>query len=206
MERINLTKFGFVRSPQDDFSDDGSRFTCYRRPGVEKVRISKLVSGGYVYIAARYEDSRLPYEICAKLPHYAGLDRLNGVSQGVLTEDDLQRLYDDCFEFDKEYEEAVKTIKYPSKEELVAHARELQDANLRLLDDLNSKLTVDLLLDLPDYQLKSFKNYYSSLKAYAEADPERAEMLYGSAMSFNYLDRQPEGEWYYKQLCEIIAR
>ena len=47
MERINLTKFGFVRSPQDDFSDDGSRFTCYRRPGVEKVRISKLVSGGY---------------------------------------------------------------------------------------------------------------------------------------------------------------
>ena len=60
MERITMTKYGFIRSKEDDFSDDGNRFTCYR---VGKVRISKLVSDGEAYIDAYIDSGMLPYDI-----------------------------------------------------------------------------------------------------------------------------------------------
>ena len=58
MKRIELVKYGFIRSPEDDFSDDGNRFTCYR---VGKVRVSKLISHGDAFISARIDDYILPY-------------------------------------------------------------------------------------------------------------------------------------------------
>ena len=96
MKRIELTKYGFIRSKEDDFSDDGNRFTCYR---VGKVRVSKLVSEGEAYISASIDDYLLPYETYSKLPHYRDLDALNGVSASDITEEDIQKTYDSFREF-----------------------------------------------------------------------------------------------------------
>ena len=39
-----MTKYGFKRWKDGDFSDDGNRFTCYRVG--KRVSVSKLVSDG----------------------------------------------------------------------------------------------------------------------------------------------------------------
>ena len=53
MKRINMAKYGFIRTPDDDFSDDGNRFTCYQAGEYENIRISKLVSDGRVYLSSQ---------------------------------------------------------------------------------------------------------------------------------------------------------
>ena len=99
MKKINLTKYGFIRTPEEDFSDDGNRFTCYK---VGKVRVSKLVDRGDVYIDADMDDCRLHYEEYSTLPHCKSLNALNGISLGNITEEDLIKLYNDCIEYEKE--------------------------------------------------------------------------------------------------------
>ena len=102
MKRINLTKYGFVRWPGEDFSDDGNRFQCYRAG--KKVRASKLVSDGQAYLSCSSDvgNYTLPYEVYSKLPHYnAAQWKYNGVSVEDLTEQDLIDWYNACVEFEK---------------------------------------------------------------------------------------------------------
>ena len=206
MERINLKRFGFIRSPEDDFSDDGNRFTCYRLDGCPKIRLSKCMSYGDAFIDADVRDGRLPYEIYAKLPHYRGLSRLNGVAANSITEDDLQRLHDDCIAYVKEYEEAVAQTKYPSVDEIVAKAVAQLEDDKKAFAALNAVITVEDLLRLSDYQMKNFKNYYTSLKKAAEDDerPERIKGIYGHSSSFDYVRKPVERSWYYKACLELI--
>ena len=115
MTRINLVKYGFGRDAAEDFSDDGNRFQAYK---VGRVRITKLVSDGEAYIDGDIRDGKLPYEVYSKLPHYSAVGRLNGVSIASLTEDDLQKLYEDCQAYEIEYTNAENSIKYPTLEEI----------------------------------------------------------------------------------------
>lgn len=79
MTRLNLTKYGFIRFPEEDFSDDGNRFTCYRFSDTNS-HISKLVSDGQAYLSA-HVNGQLPYEVYSKLPYYqAATWEYNGVS------------------------------------------------------------------------------------------------------------------------------
>lgn len=206
MERINLKRFGFIRSPEDDFSDDGSRFTCYRLDGCPKIRLSKCVSYGEVYLDADLRDGRLPYEIYSKLPHYRGLSRLNGVAISSITEDDLQRLHDDCFEYVREYDEIAARTKYPSVDEIVAKATAQLEDDKKAFAALNAVITVEDLLRLSDYQMKNFKNYYTSLKRSAEDDerPERIKYMYGKSSSFDYVREPVKRSWYYTACLELI--
>ena len=70
MKKIVMTKYGFVRWPEKDFSDDGNRFTCYRVG--ESTRVSKLVSDGRAYLSIESSCGKgtLPYEHYSTLPHY----------------------------------------------------------------------------------------------------------------------------------------
>ena len=68
MTRINMTKYGFVRWPEEDFSDDGARFTCYRVG--ERVRVSKTTYQGEVFISARIDGRKLSYNEYSVLEHY----------------------------------------------------------------------------------------------------------------------------------------
>ena len=74
-ERINLKRYGFVRAPEEDFTDDGARFFCYyydpEHKGDKRIRLSKTTYNGDAYLSARYENSNGRYKY---------FDDLNGVS------------------------------------------------------------------------------------------------------------------------------
>ena len=107
MKRINLVKYGFVRWPEGDFSDDGSHFQTYK---VGRVRVTKHVSDGQAYIDGDINDGKLPYEVYSNLPHYKATGKLNGVSIATLAEDDLQELYEACQAYEVEYTNAENSI------------------------------------------------------------------------------------------------
>lgn len=79
-EKLNLKKYGFVRAPEEDFSDDGARFTCYwydpEGKGDQRIRLSKHIghysNGKEVFLAARYN--------APETGRYKSWDDLNGVS------------------------------------------------------------------------------------------------------------------------------
>lgn len=111
MKRIMLTKYGFERWPEEDFSDDGNRFICYRAG--KRLRVSKHVFNGEVYLSASsyLGDMVIPYKVYSELPHYReAVWKYNGISVSSLTDEDLKNFYDACVAFEQEYEEVAKKI------------------------------------------------------------------------------------------------
>jgi hypothetical protein len=101
MTRVNLVKHGFVKWPEESFSDDGSRFNAYKVG--ERVRVTKCLYKGKVFLNGTIRTGLLTFYDFMKLPHYKDLSRLNGVDIKTLTDEDLIKLYNDCIEFEKEY-------------------------------------------------------------------------------------------------------
>ena len=211
MERINLTKYGFIRNKAADFSDDGNKFTCYN---VGKVRVSKLVDRGDVYIAADMDDCRLHYEEYSTLPHYKSLDKLNGVPTSKLTEQDLIDLYNACIEYEKEYEEKVKEAQAlnPSYEHILDCLTKINEVRQKEVADIESKVSLDNLCKLSEYNLKTFFGYFKCLKRKvindikAEADSQ-SKSINGYTRSFYNTDRwqnELKPDWYYQQCLEIL--
>lgn len=64
MKRINLAKYGFVRTTEGDFSDDGARFTAYT---VGDVRVAKAKYEDWSFINVRPIYGRLPYVTNSKI-------------------------------------------------------------------------------------------------------------------------------------------
>lgn len=192
MKRIELTKYGFIRSKEDDFSDDGNRFTCYR---VGKVRVSKLVSEGEAYISASIDDYLLPYETYSQLPHYRDLDALNGISASDITEEDLQKLYEDCISYEKEYDNAYNSIKWPTIEQLRIKAGAYKLAWRECIIKLEEAIkfnAIALITNLSEYYFKEFQRYYKQVLSNAkqfENPQEYAERLFKQARSLDFIER-----------------
>lgn len=209
MERINLTKYGFIRSKEDDFSDDGNRFTCYK---VGNVRVSKLVSDGIVYINGNRDDYSLDYETYSKLPHFQAVGRLNGVGQSSLTENDLIQLYNDCVAYDNEYNEAYKNVVWPSKEELINARNVILSAKRKQFKEIESMFTVEKFIKLDEYAVRNLKSYMNSL--YREAYPTETEeaflnRLYKQAYSKNYIkniEYSCQENFYYKECKNYLNK
>lgn len=207
MEKINLTKYGFIRSAADDFSDDGNRFTCYK---VGNVRVSKLVDDGRAYIDGSRDDYKLDYETYSKLPHYKAVGRLNGVDKNTLTEDDLIQLYNDCVAYDNEYEEALKNMIWPSKDELIKARNTILAAKRQQFTEIKDLFTVEKFVSLDTYNAKQLKDCMTRL--YGEAYPKETEQafvdrLYKTPHSKNYIklhDCQPD--FYYRKCKEILSK
>ena len=108
MKKILMSKYGFVRWPEQDFSDDGSRFTCYKAG--QRIRVSKTTYDGEVFISGTIIDGELPYEVYSALPHYCSLMNLNGISISSLEDSDLEKFYDDCLEYEQEYIDAENQV------------------------------------------------------------------------------------------------
>lgn len=209
MKRIELQKFGFVRAPELDFSDDGNRFTCYT---VGNVRVSKTTWNGEVFLAGRIEDSTVPWDIYSQLPHYKALDKLNGVSIEGLTEQDIKDLFNACVEYSKEYAEAKANLVYPTVEELKVQYQKIKDHNIKLYEEA-TKLLKDRALELlmsNSWRLSSLKHEYEVLKNRANADVEKqAKDTYGSSWSFNVVkptNRDLTDTYYLDELKEDIEK
>ena len=209
MNRINMTKYGFERWPEKDFSDDGSRFTCYRAGDIE---VSKTTWNGEVFLSGHGDSRTVPYEIYSKLPHYRDLDKLNGVPISSLVDDDLFELYNACLEYSKELKEAEANLVFPTIAELKdqclkirAHYQEQVDK----LDKMFAESGKDLLLNASEYDIKNLRSYYKTLKNRATLgyDPNvYPQSIYGTAYSFSFIKSNYDlnDTWYFNEITKII--
>lgn len=108
-DRFNIKKYGFVRAPQEDFSDDGNRFTGFyydpERTGDTRFSASKLIDrqNGQVYFSVCYQDPD-NYNIRKYF------DRLNGVSIRTAVEE-LPDLVKELEEFKEKTLPSLTSIK-----------------------------------------------------------------------------------------------
>lgn len=207
MKRINLTKYGFVRAPEEDFSDDGTRFSVYR---LGDVRVSKVVSGGKVFIAGRIESEKLPYDVYSKLPHYRDLEKLNGVLLPLVSDDDLASFADACAEYSKEYAAAVAATKYPTLEELQRKCDEMTDALNKQVEEAE-RLIKDNIIKLAKkggkYQIGRLAEYYEKLAKIAETDFDRNKRPYNllnTGASIDFMAKEPRESFYFREIKELI--
>ena len=212
MKRIELAKYGFIRWPEEDFSNDGNRFTCYRVG--KRVRVSKLVSDGEAYIRASIDCGMLPYDIYSKLPYYKMLGALNGVSVSSITEEDLQELYEACISYETAYDRALAEMTWPTKEALANKARELFNAYVAVYNKLEEELQFNMLTiankcssyewsSLRDY-IQSFRNSYDNY-----SNPEAiAERDYQQLRSLDFVKKvvDVENDFWVKRIRAIIEK
>ena len=210
MTRINLVKYGFVRDAAEDFSDDGNRFQAYR---VGRVRITKLVSDGEAYIDGSIRDGKLPYEVYSKLPHYSAIGRLNGVSLASLTEDDLQKLYEDCQAYEVEYTNAENSIKYPTLEEIQEKAVKLTAKSmleLSKIESLMSKYALEAAAKFSPYEWKNVQEYIKHLMADVQRfNPETfPQTIVGEQYSFNFVkpEYNMQESYWFQYLRDLFAK
>ena len=214
MKRINLIKYGFVRWPEEDFSDDGNRFTCYRAG--KAVRVSKLVSDGDAYLSASSQISscNLPYEVYSNLPHYKdAVWKYNGVSVESLTDDDLFNFFNACLLYEMEYEDTENRIHYPTLEEIQEKAIKVSSKTaleLNKVEQLLSKYAVDAAVKFSTSEWNTIQDYTKSLvndlKRY---NPEvYPATIVGKSSSFNFVkpDYLMEENYWFKRIKEIFER
>lgn len=216
MTRINLCKYGFVRWPEEDFSDDGNHFTCYRAG--KKIRVSKLVSNGEVYLSADSSagNNTLPFEVYSQLPHYHDSNwKWNGVPQASLTEQDLKDLYTACLLYEQEYEEAEANIQYPSLEELRQQCNLINSKTLREMQELEKLMgehAVEAAVKFSEWEWKETKRYLTEmLKKLNRFNPDKyPEHIYKTSYSFDFM-KPTYGElakptFYYEQIIATFKK
>lgn len=209
MKRINLAKFGFVRAPEEDFTDDSARFTCYRING-SRARISKLVSDGDAYLSCEMY-GELPYEAYSKLPHYKRAEwDFNGVSVEGLTDADLQDFFRACVEYEREYIELEQSIEYPSLEALTQKAMELTGfvyAEVKELENLFAAKAFEAACKLSEYEWKELQRYMTALvRSINQYNPETyPQTIYKKAYSFTFMNKKLEHCFYYERVKELLT-
>lgn len=216
MTRINLCKYGFVRWPEEDFTDDGNRFTCYRAG--KKVRVSKLISNGEVYLSADscVGNNTLPYDVYSKLPHYNDAEwKYNGVQQASLTDKDLEDFYNACIAFEQEYEEAEANIQYPSLEDLRQQCELIKVKTMKEMQELEKLFgehAVEAAVKFSEWEWKEVKRYLTEmLKKLNRFNPDKyPEHIYKTSYSFDFM-KPTYGElakptFYYEQIKETFKK
>ena len=211
MKRINLTKYGFVRFPEEDFVDDSNRFTCYRFSDTNS-HVSKLVADGQAYLSA-HVTGNLPYEVYSTLPHYkrATWD-FNGISVASLTDALLQDFFSACVEYEREYQAAEASTVWPTMEELAEKCKEIVSFKHRELADLQELVAKNLLnatLLFTDYEWKRVKECMAHLDAEIRRfNPVTYPVaVYKTQASFRLMQPNYEMDSYwYNSLKEVFAK
>ena len=214
MTRINLTKYGFVRWPEEDFSDDGNRFQCYRAG--KKLRVSKLVSDGEVYLCADSEcgNGTLPYEVYSKLPSYNKSNwEYNGVQITDLCDADFYDFYDACIAYEQEYEAAEASIQYPTIEEIYDKAVKITEKRMleiATVEGLLSKYAIEAAARFTPYEWKAVQEYLKNLMAgVTRFNPETfPQTIVGQQYSFTFVkpDCEMGDSYWFTYLRDLFKR
>lgn len=209
MKKIMMTKYGFVRWPEQDFSDDGSRFLAYRAG--ERVRVTKCTYNGEAFISARIDGAKLPYEAYSMLPHYSALDKLNGVSIATLTDQDMVDLYEACLVYEQEYTEAENTIVLPTLSEIKIQCMRVRAKRQEELAEINRHFTVAVAAKVEKWEWTNIRDYLLSIANLVDKyDPDKYPLeIVGTARSINFC--KPDCEelkpsFYYKWIIERINK
>lgn len=214
MKRINMAKYGFIRREREDFHDDGNNFTGYSISANSRLRVSKLVSDGHAYLSCDMNGNKLDHTEYSKLPNYQKATwTYNGPKLESLTEQDLIDFYNACVEYEKEYLEAESKVVFPNIEEIknqCIRINNIREAEIKEVEDLIQKVSLSLFINgTSDYELRSIRDYYKSLKN-KFFDPEKyPQSIQFSNYGRNFVkstnpDLQPN--WYYTQLVEKLSK
>lgn len=211
MKRVILTKYGFIRFPEEDFHDDGNNFTCYRFSNTNS-HVSKLVADGQAYLSV-HVSGQLPYDVYSKLPHYkrATWD-FNGISVESLTDALLQDFYQSCVEYEREYQEAETQTVWPTMDELTVKCKEIVRHKQKELADLYNLVSNNLLkaaLTFSEYEWKRIRECLQNL----EKETQRYSPItyptavYKTQASFRLMQLEYEKDHYWSNsLKEVFAK
>ena len=212
MKRVVLTKYGFIRFPEEDFHDDGNNFTCYKFVDDES-HVSKLVDDSEAYLSI-HVNGKLPYEIYSTLPHYkrATWD-FNGVSVSSLTDALLQDFYKSCVEYEREYRAAEAAIQYPSLEELTEKAYKVvgkKILELQKLEALVAKHVVGAAMLFSEYDWKRIRDCIQHLNAeIVRFDPTTyPSQIYKTETSFRFIkpEYEMEDSYWFRSIKEVFDK
>ena len=211
MTRINLIKYGFTRFPEEDFSDDGNRFTCYRFSDSNN-HVSKLVSDGQAYLSC-HMSGHLPYDIYSKLPNYKPATwSFNGISVASLTDEMLQDFFRACVQYEKEYQAAEASIAWPTTEELAEKCKEIVSHKHKELADLYDLVNRNLLnaaLLFSEYEWKRVKECLTRIdEEIRRFNPVTyPAAVYKTQASFRLMQPNYEKDCYWsRSLKEVFAK
>lgn len=212
MTRINLVKYGFIRCPEEDFTDDGNRFTCYRFSDTNN-HVSKLVSNGQAYLSAHVEGN-LPYDVYSTLPNYRTATwSFNGISIARLTDEMLQDFFRACVQYEKEYQAAEASIEYPSLDALTEKCHRVVSRRLLELSKVENLLTKharEAALKFSSYDWARVQDYMKNLEALVkDFNPEtRPKAMYGKYTSFNFVKSEDDvkDNYWFTSLVEIFNK
>ena len=212
MTRINLIKYGFTRFPEEDFSDDGNRFTCYRFSDTNS-HISKLVADGQVYLSA-HVSGQLPYEVYSKLPNYqAATWSYNGISVASLTYEMLQDFFRACVQYEKEYQAAEASIEYPTECELLAKCIRIQNKLILEMNELETLIgehAVEAAVKFSKWEWEQLQKYLTyMLQELIKYKPDTfIPNVLGTARSITFLQNKEDTEptYWYRSIKEVFTK
>ena len=200
---INLKKYGFVRCPNEDFNDDGSRFSVYRRG---RIYLTKCISFGTAYISARI-DGYLMNDEDSKLDGYNELDALCGTKDAKeITDEDLQKLSDVCETYEKAYNEAESKLFYPTEDEIKAEIeasefseayKKVKESDLTKLESYEASTVANYLKELLLQDLKSTHTYVKKYNYMHNSGCARDRIPNGADLEHSY---------YYTEIMNILNR
>lgn len=213
MKRVNLVKYGFVRVPEEDFTDDSSRFQVYK---VGRVRATKLVADGQVYlsISSAAGKSTLPHDIYSKLPHYHDACwKWNGVSVDSLTDQDLKDFYEACIAYEQEYEATEASIKYPTLEDIRTKAMQIAAKRSLELDCVRYWLktySLEAMEKFSSYEWQQVQEYSKKLMSSVKRfDPETfPQTILGQQFSFTFVkpDYEMQDSFWFRAIGELFDK
>lgn len=209
MKRIMMSKYGFVRWPEQDFGDDGNRFTCYRVG--ERVRVSKCTYNGEAFIDAAIDGSKLPYAVYSKLPHYSVIGKLNGVSIESLADQDLINLYEACLAYEKEYIEAENNIVMPTLSEIKIQCMKVQAKRRDELAEINRHFNIAVATKIEKWEWANLRDYLLAIvNSVSNYDPDRyPQAIINTSRSINFCKpdcSELQDSFYYKWIMERINK
>lgn len=209
MKKIMMAKYGFVRWPEQDFSDDGNRFQCYRIGN--RIRVTKLVADGEAYIHASIDGNKLTYNVYSKLPHYPALDKLNGVSIASLTDDDLFDLVEACVLYEKEYTKAENSIVMPTIDEIRQQCLKVQAKANQELNEINQHFNIALASKATEWEWREMRKYLLNIAARVDTfNPDKyPQTIFNTARSINFCSpdcTELQDSYYFTWIMEKINR
>ncbi len=214
MKKIIMTKYGFVRWPEEDFSDDGNRFTCYKVG--KRVRVSKLVDDGQAYLSINSSVGKgtLPYDVYKELPHYNDATwKYNGVSVTSLTDKDIIDFYNACMLYEMEYEEAEAKVVYPTLEEITNKATRItakRMAELEVVEYWIKNHALEAAAKFSSYEWRQVQEYVKHLMADVNRfDPETyPQTIVGQQHSFTFVkpDYETNASYWFEYLKEVFSK
>lgn len=212
MTRVILTKYGFTRFPEEDFHDDGNNFTCYRFSNTNS-HVSKLVADGQAYLSV-HVNGNLPYEVYSNLPHYkrATWD-FNGISVASLTDALLQDFYMSCVEYEREYQAAEASIKYPTECELLAKCIRVQNKLILEMNELETLIgehAVEAAVKFSKWEWEQLQKYLAyMLQELNKYKPDTfIPNVLGTAQSITFLKNKEDTEptYWFRSLKELFDK